>query len=127
MRLRLFVERRRQELAARRLRKGGDFFRADIRHDGQVKERAHRRAHSLVAEDIDRALRQDDAVGADRIGRADDRARIAGVLHAVEHDEQRFPCRSLLQMLCHLRQAFLLLLRDEEDALRRICRSDLLC
>ena len=101
MRLGQRIECRREELAVCRLCKGSDLRRADICHDGQVEERAHRRAHHLVAKDIDRSLRQDNSRRTDGISRADDRACIAGVLHAVEHDEERLLCTILLPAALH--------------------------
>jgi hypothetical protein len=58
----------------------------DTDNDGQVKDRPDRRANRLGVMWINRSPRQDDAIGAKRVGAADDRSGISGIAHLSADD-----------------------------------------
>ena len=58
-------------------------------HERHIEQRSHAAAHHLRIERIDARLDQHHRRSAHRVGGADQRAQVAGVLQAVKHQHQR--------------------------------------
>ena len=77
----------RDDVDARALEGRDGSFGGRLDADGQAQGAAHRSAQGLPSERIRARPRAHDSRGAGGIGRPDDRADVARVLHAVHHDD----------------------------------------
>jgi len=81
-----------------------------------AKRRAHRRAQGFGVENVGRATQRDRPPGAERVRRADQRADVAGILDAVQHQQRAAPSRG------NVRERPIARLDDRQHALGRVGR-----